>query len=313
MTTMTTTMTKAEEILGGFTSAATATGMRFHCYRCGEALTDPASIEAGIGPVCRKLANAAFAATITADTDTAMAHLAGVTFKAEVLNTAIEAITAEITEGVAKGRADWRGVANVLVRMIAYGTGAEKAALCNAVEALGYVTLAAVAREEASPSAAEVTITEGRVVLKTKKNLAATTTIKAIPGRKFHPESKAWSFPVTEFRSVLGVVNKFFPMSKLDVLALATQVAAAIQAEADTRKVENTKPAPAASTVAITAAPGGFNVVSPYNAKFVADLKTALPYKARAWTGKCWWVAADSIEAVKLLVTKHYGENAIAA
>lgn len=306
-------LTAAEEILGGFVAAAAETGMVFHCARCGEVLTDPASIENSWGPVCRKLANAAFASTIPADTDSVLAHLAGVTFKAEVLNTAIDAITAEITAGVAKERTDWRGVANVLVRMIAYGTGAEKAALCNAVEALGYVTLAAVAREEASPSAAEVTIVNGRVVLKTKKNLAATTSIKAIPGRKFHPESKTWSVPVTEFRAVLNVVNKFFPMSKLNVLELATQVASAIKAEAEARKSANLKPAPAASTVEITAAPGGFNVVSPYNAKFVADLKTSLPYKARAWTGKCWWVSADSIEAVKILVTKHYGESAIAA
>jgi hypothetical protein len=65
--------------------------------------------------------------------------------------------------------------------------------------------------------------------------------------------------------------------------------------------------------VTITEAPGGFNVVSPYNAAFVADLKTALPYKERAWTGKCWWVAANSIETVKGLVAKHYGENALAA
>jgi len=311
-----TTMTKAEEILGGFVAGAADAGLQFHCYRCGEALTDPASTEAGIGPVCRKLANAAYATTIPADIDATLAHLAGVTFKADALTEALAAGVAEITEGSAKGRADWRGVANVLVRLIAYSTPSAKSALCNAVEALGYVTLAAVARAEASPSTAEVAVVEGRVTLKTKKNSAALVAIKAIPGRKFDPTTKTWSFPATEFRSVLDVVNKFFPMTKLNVLELATEVAKAIKSAPVTTKVNNTV-VPAAvkaePAVTITEAPGGFNVTSPYNAAFVADLKTALPYKARAWTGKCWWIAKDAVETVKELVAKHYGEHALAA
>jgi hypothetical protein len=308
-------MTKAETILGGFVAGAAEAGLKFHCYRCGEALTDPASTEAGIGPVCRKLANAALATTIPADIDTVLAHLAGVSFKAEALTEALAAVTEEITEGAAKGRADWRNVANVLVRLIAYSTLSSKAALCNAVEALGYVTLAAVAREEASPSTAEVTVADCRVVLKTKKNAAALAAIKAIPGRKFHGESKTWSFPPTEFRAVLAVVQKFFPVTKLNVLDLATEVAKAVNASkpAAVTTTVNGAPVKAAPSVTITEAPGGFNVVSPYNPAFVADLKTALPYKARAWTGKCWWVAATVVDTVKEIAAKHYGADAIAA
>ncbi len=310
-----TTMTKAEAILGGFVAGVNETGLHFNCARCGEALTDPASIEHGWGPVCRKLANAAFATTIPADIDATLAHLTGVTFKAEALNEALAAVTEELTEGAAKGRADWRGVANILVRLIAYSSTNAKNALCAAVESLGYATLAAVAREEASPSIAEVTVSECRLVLKTKKNSAAVAAIKAINGRRFDAVTKTWSFPPTEFRAVLAVVQQFFPMTKLNVLELATQVAAAVQAQEAAKAAPVAAPAPAkaAPAVAITEAPGGFNVTSPYNAAFVADLKTALPYKARAWTGKCWWIAKDAVETVKGLVAKHYGPNALAA
>lgn len=304
-------MTKAETILGGYVAGAKDAGLHFHCYRCGEALTDPASTEAGIGPVCRKLANAAFASTIPADIDAVLAHLTGVSFKAEALNEALAAVTEELTEGAAKGRQDWRGIANVLVRLIAYSSTSSKNALCAAVESLGYTTLAAVAREEASPSAAEVTVVDGRLVLKTKKNSAAVVAIKAIPGRKFEPVSKTWSFPATEFRAVLAVVGKYFPTTKLDALALATEVAKAINAS----KAAPVAAVKAAPVVKVSDAPGGFNIESPYNPTFVADLKTALPYKARAWNGaaKCWWVAKDAIEVAKTLIAKHYGENALAA
>lgn len=309
-----TTMTKAEAILGGFVAGANETGLHFNCARCGEALTDPASIEHGWGPVCRKLANAAFATTIPADIDATLAHLTGVTFKAEALNEALAAVTAELTEGAAKGRADWRGVANILVRLIAYSSTNAKNALCAAVESLGYVTLAAVAREEASPSVAEVTVSECRVVLKTKKNSAAVVAIKAIPGRKFEPVTKTWSFPATEFRAVIAVVSKYFPTTKLNVLELATEVAKAINASKPSKTIA-VATATVTPAVRVSIAPGGFNVESPYNAAFVADLKTTLPYKARAWNGaaKCWWVAASTIDTVKDLIAKHYGPDSLAA
>lgn len=335
---MASSMTKAETILGGYVTAAAETGLHFNCARCGKELTDPASIQHGWGPWCRDMANEAFAMTIPGDAETTLAHLAGVHFKAEALTEALEAINAEIVEGMASGRQDWRGVATVLIRLIAYSTYSTKAALCNAVEALGYTTLAAVAREEASPSVAEVTVVSNRLVLKTKRNAAANNVIKAIPGRRFDPIAKVWSFPPTEFRAVLAVVSKYFPMTKLDVLKLATEVAAAVTAveaekAAQAKAAEATMAAKAAQAaplvttlkavqpvqpevkVSITETVNGYNVVSPYNAKFVADLKTSLTYKARSWNGaaRCWWVSKESIEIVKALVAKHYGEAALAA
>lgn len=303
-------MTKAETILGGYIAGAADAGLHFNCYRCGAVLTDPASTEAGIGPECRKLANAALAITIPGNPETAIATLAKITFASGITAETLAAVVEEITAGIESGRADWRGVVNVLVRLIAYGIPAAKPLLCDAVEALGYVTLAAVAREEASPSAAELTVATGRLVLKTKKNMAAVAAMKAISGRKFEPVAKVWTFPVTELRAVCAVVTKFFPTTKLNVLALATEAAAAVKVATELKAS-----APAAPTVEIVKTANGYNVFSPYNAAFVAELKVTLPYKARAWNGvsKCWTVALDAIEPVKTLIAKHYGAAALAA
>jgi hypothetical protein len=222
------------------------------------------------------------------------------------MNEALAALVEEIQEGAEKGRSDWRNVANVLTRLIAYSlTG--KNMLCNAVEALGYTTLAAVAREVASPSVAELSVAEGRIVVKTKRVMGAINAFKTLAGRKYHPEAKTWSFPGSELKNVCNIVGMYFPMTKVDILALATELGKYSKPAA--------APVVAAPVVSVTEAPGGFNIASPYNAAFVADLKMALPYKARAWNGaaKCWWIAKTEMDTVKALVSKHYGATAMAA
>jgi DnaJ-domain-containing protein 1 len=50
---------------------------------------------------------------------------------------------------------------------------------------------------------------------------------------------------------------------------------------------------------------------SPYNAAFVADLKTELPYTARKWDGtqKVWMIDPSEGRKVRDLVLRHYGIN----
>lgn len=52
-------------------------------------------------------------------------------------------------------------------------------------------------------------------------------------------------------------------------------------------------------------------VITPYNAGFVAALKTAIPYTERAWakTAQAWEVAPHHAEKVHELIYRHYGED----
>ena len=313
--------TKAETVLGGVVSGASTLGVSFHCYRCGKVLTDPASTQAGIGPECRQLANSALAVCIPANLPAALAALEGVTLLGHI-DPALVAVREELAD---TDRTDWRAVANVLVRLIAYGAFSAKDALCNAVEALGYGVLANVARKHASPAKATVTVEGARLVLKAVKNLPAVSALKLVPGRQYHPLGKTWSVPVTELKALCAVVASFYPLSGLNVLALAVECAKAIKVLEEAKAAKAAEialsPAPvappvakAAPAVTVTATPSGFEIVSPYNGKFVADLKVSLPYPDRKWTGSSWWVSKKGFETAKVLVSKHYGiEVAVAA
>jgi len=65
--------------------------------------------------------------------------------------------------------------------------------------------------------------------------------------------------------------------------------------------------------VAITAENGGYKVRSPYNAKFVEQLKNYIPATARAWdnTSKCWLVGAAYGGELKRLCDEHYGGDCV--
>jgi hypothetical protein len=296
--------TVSEKLLGGYVSGAADAGLRFNCARCGEDLTDPASIEHGWGPICRKLSNAALASCIPANVGLARDILAKVNCFQGTLAEAFIAVYEEVALGDTNGRTDWRGVVHVLVRLIAYGPDECKDVLCEAIEALGYGVLAAVARKDASPSKAEITFANGRVVLQSKRNPAALEAVRAVQGRKYDPDTKTWSFPLAGFDAVVNLVRTYFPMSKLDMDALTEEVA------------KLTAPAPEAPrqapVVAVVSVPGGYEIRSPFNREFIADLKCSLPWQQRRWNGSAWVVTSEGYSTAMTLIAKHYGAQVAA-
>ena len=298
---------KAEEILGGFAAGVTESGLHVYCCRCGEELTDPASINYGVGPVCRKLANSALAAAMAANTTAALVAIEGVELTG-VLNDALVALRAEIVEG-AETRKDWRNVVNVLVRLASYAGAAKQNAFILAIAAMGYPALAAVAAGEASSGKAELAVEGGKLTLQSPRNKAAVLAIKKIEGRWFDGNKKVWSFPVKALREVLSVVSVYYPASKVNVMELAAECG---KVAAEGQAAATTKTAPVkVSKVKVVAVAGGVNVFSPYNATFVADLKGKLPYHQRKWNAadKCWWVGAQGMEVLIALVKTHYAEE----
>lgn len=298
-------MTKAETLLGGYEAGAVAAGLTFRCARCGEELTDPASIQHGWGPVCRKLANEAYAKMIPANPVAALVSLntTSLTSGAEGVKGILLALRTEVVKGMESGRTDWRGTVHCLVRLVSIAPAWWKAGLCDAVGNLGYHVLAEVARENASPSIAELSVANDRLVLKSKRNKAAVVKIRAVKGRYFDILSKTWTFPVTALKEVVEIVETYYPMSKVNVMELLRACAAA------------NKAAPPKLSVSMVEVEGRLEITTPYNAHFVSDLKASIPYKFRGWdpAKKVWWV--DSVEAAiaKILVNKHFAVPAEAA
>lgn len=50
-----------------------------------------------------------------------------------------------------------------------------------------------------------------------------------------------------------------------------------------------------------------YEVYTPYKVGFKEELKREVPYGQRSWTGKCWIVTQPYLDAVKSLVSKHFG------
>lgn len=189
------------------------------CTRCGKELTDAASMEAGIGPICRDLDNALLARLIPSDVVKARAVFDNVDLTAvapETLKTLNEVYGALFADD-AMTREDWR----VEVKRIEWSLSHPsnnymRGDLTNVVAALGYIGLAALWNGEAKTGKAMITFMNSRIVIQAAKCKAANGTFRAIPGRLFHSAGTltpkaAWSFPAKQFEAAYLAVIKHYP------------------------------------------------------------------------------------------------------
>ncbi len=152
------------------------------CCACGRPLLDAASVEIGMGPVCRGRAGLDGVGT-GADWE----RVAGL-----LRNTGIELDTA-----------DARRVANRIVHRIAADQGAAMVpALLTALEALGFATVATAIREHLRPVAPRVEVAaEGDRLAVTFSGLdsdafaALVAALRAVPGRRYDGARKVNTIP----------------------------------------------------------------------------------------------------------------------
>lgn len=282
------------------------------CVRCGKALTDAASMEAGIGPICRHLDNAVLARLIPSNVGLArevMASLDLTSLAPETLPTLTE-VAADL-EGETPPD-DWRKTVKRIEWALSFsGNEAARATLTKVVAALGYVGLAALWNGEAATGKATVAFLDGRLVVTGPRNKAANTAFKAIPGRRFHPagalvQKAAWSFPASAADAVLTAVVTHYPNH--EGLASAVEAAKAAKS-APAAAVEAVKSQPKCSVVSAGVL---LKVKTPYNPAFVGDLKATIKWSDRRWNAaeKVWEVTANHEAEVKAMIAKHYGEHA---
>jgi len=304
------------------------------CTRCHKELTDAASMEAGIGPICRKLDNALLARLIPSNVGRAVELLGELLWVSTVAPETSETL-AKVIEAVrapdAAAREDWRLEVKRVEWALSFPANNEiRTMLTSVVAALGYVGLASLWNGEAATGVAVVTCAnvEGfgmRLVITGPKNSAARAAFKTLNGYRFHPkgsvatvEKAAWSFPVACHAAFRLAVITHYPNNK--GLAEAVELAAASVVVAPVARAS--APVAVAAPVAapkakcsIEHAGTMLKVHSPYNPAFIGALKAALSWTDRRWnsTEKVWEVAAVNENVLVGLIVKHYGPTALAA
>jgi hypothetical protein len=299
------------------------------CCRCGKDLTDAASLEVGIGPICRKLDNALLAATIPADLVSARDMFAKVNTAKLDTTTAdtLGNLEAALCDPANEGCLDWRTEVKRIEWVLSFPTTTSNVTFLTAVvRALGYVGVASLLAGDASTGKATVAFETGRLFLRGSKNVAGAAAFKKLADWRFHPakgeDKAAWSVPAHLSDGFKTAVLNHWPCATglsdavaaaktwtLGAVAVKTGVDAAVQFLAKPVVAPAPVPAPkAVPAVEIGYDDGAAWVRTPYNAAFVAGIKT-IPYDNRAWDApaKVWWVKGPFVALLKELVLKHYG------
>jgi len=316
------------------------------CARCGKDLTDAASREAGVGPICRNLSNALLATYIPANLPEAQTAFHGIRLadfgdetRASIANT-----YAAVAETLRWPSTDWRVTIKQLEWMVSRtggqsGNGSRKFAAVAA--ALGYVGLASVWLDQAAKGKALIWVQTDRtnewngrryadtglyLFIASPRNRAGNDAIKAVRDRRFHtgakhvkfvrdPKAKsepaAWSVPASAFDEFKRIVFAHYPNHAFAETAVDWKAfEAEVGVTAATSK--STPPKPAEPTCRIEDATDSLLVFTPKNADFITALKR-LPWKTRAWnpTFMCWVVSSTFRDTVEDLIEKHYGKGAL--
>jgi hypothetical protein len=300
-----------------------------NCFRCGLPLTDAASLNEGVGPICRKLDNAVLARLIPSDMGKVLEAYQTVDtteLTPETLETFM-GLEAAFRAEDAGGRADWRKEVKRIEWMLSHKQSRNNIkALKAVVLALGYVGIVALWDGEAATGLATVFCIEGRLTICGPKNLGAIAALKCIPNWQFHKLAQgenfrpSWSFPASAVREFRMVVLTHYP--NFEGLAEALEAAEAYNAEV---KASTPAPAPFAlpkpsvtavapiisnGQVSIIEVDGKLKVKTPFRVSYVAELrdmpKSTLP---RKWVKEeqVWVFEAANKDQVLALIKKHYG------
>lgn len=190
-----------------------------NCTRCGKDLTDAASMEAGIGPICRNLDNELLARLIPSDLPGAKAAFDALDLTAvapETLRTLNEVYGAIFSDDAAT-REDWRLEVKRIEWSLSFpANNYMRGDLTKVVSALGYVGLASLWDGDAATGKATCAFMDGRLVVQGPKNKAARLTFRDIPGRLFHKEGTllpkaSWSFPAEQYPAFFKAIITHYP------------------------------------------------------------------------------------------------------
>jgi Family of unknown function (DUF6011) len=205
-----------------------------HCSRCGLPLTDAASREHGVGPLCRKKNNDIFAKQIPADVATAsaiMLSLKSSNFHSEIAGqfevlkdsflTKLQRLSRENSgQGIILSGADFRKIVDWFDIALSYPITYEtKLNIIKLIDAVGYKRLAGVLKGDVCMSPAKLTIQDGFLVLEGKNNKAGYLAMRRVPEIVLPKyRGKPYKVPVRAAKKFLDVVEQFWPFNDFNDL-----------------------------------------------------------------------------------------------
>lgn len=287
------------------------------CSRCGKELTDPASRECGVGPVCRRKSNDIFARELPADVLGARRVLREIQRKRpHVFSTSMpcqgrldDALDA-IEDASATDRKDWREVVESFEFVRSFPLGVHlREAVDEIVSALGYPLLVGIWNGSVAKGKARVLVTrDGRFGLQGVRPPASGRDIlKAVPGARFSHDvdgegNAGWHWPAEQAEAAGRAACKVYlvldPGQVAAVVAQCGERVGRLEAAGATFEGGVLRIG-AETTVSLNRRDGawGAEIRSPYSAGFVSKLKSAIHWKGRQWVGynRCWLVTAGEV------------------
>lgn len=276
------------------------------CVRCQRDLMDAASLNEGIGPICRKLDNALLAKSLPSDAAKAFEAIDSVNIEAldpETLPTFLEIRKALADSGHGP---DWRKPVKQMEWALSFPLTRKVAfhACVTAARALGYTGLAALWEGEASTGAAKVRYQAGRIYVAGPRNKAFRMKVRSLHSYAFHTATGEWSVPTKHADAFERLVQTYYP----NHTGLSETLEQAHASEASQPAAPS---APKVSAKVRLIQNGGWiEVHTPYRADFVAALKSTIPYLERRWNGieRCWHILGTHRDAILGLVVRYYSE-----
>ncbi len=266
------------------------------CTRCGKELTDTASIEAGIGPVCRHMANNVLAKELPTKWDAErvqqLLFVPGEVFP-EASRKRWNSVYTKIftSKGMGTNEAykgeDWRATVQELVFFMSVAPSNHIVeTLLGAIRGLGYESYAAIICGEASTSEATVGIEGELLWLKGARNKIGDRVLREETSGWWSPRTERYEASRTHADAFARVVRVYWPFAKgLDeAIAVAKLPYSLIEID------------------------GVWVLRAPYNPDFVAGLKSEIHQQDRRYEPnyRAWFVQPSAKPALDSLLSAHF-------
>lgn len=298
------------------------------CSRCGKELTDPASRECGVGPVCRGKDNHLYAKTITANVPGASALILGThadEFPAELQDrwltvrehfvsvmSELEYASEQPGEFNATG-ADFRETVRHLDYCLSYRLHYElRNKVIEIVRYLGYVGLAGVLSGESSKSKAQVWFEKGRIFLSGTGCTPGFHKMRKIPGIKtprYRGDKNPYSAPASQAGTFLSIVREHWPLYEGSIELLEDEASDWLKANPTVAATPSQNPdAVAAIQLRSEDFVLSFKWLKGADVKGMINKLKTIPSKERAYnpSTKNWMFRKQHLDQVKAIVEGTY-------
>lgn len=267
-----------------------------HCSRCGRQLTDSASINAGIGPICRGIANKILAMEMPTAWDAERVQ-ALLFVPAEVFPAAHQARWSAVYEKIftSKGMGqldafkgeDWRATIPELVFFMSVApTNAVVEALLGAIRGLGYERYAAYICGESSSAASEIGVYWDVIWFKGPYNKIGVYKLRLEARAQWNDKEKRWEVAKAFYQTFVRIISIYWPFTKGMSEAIAQAKAPyLLRLQGD-----------------------ALCLVAPYKPAFIAALKVSIPGRERVYEPEhhSWIIDYAHKETLSTLLSSHF-------